>query len=269
MRSRRVAEIPWQWNTARGMRKRNLSLGRDKARVKRGSVAHHVIEFPDILRGGYSQMKTEQRFHTYVTGATITVMYFVLQHGTPLLAELNATFVQYLAPVAALLLSVGIYKTLASGLLKITRRWKFVKRWMLGASYINGTWVGKFSAEDGSLVYTVEHFEQDLSELKIRGQGQRADGSWFADWESEAANIDERAGKLTYIYTCQKQTPSNPFHGVCEFHFQRADAESRPTVIHGFSADLPDGRPTENNECQVSEDLLPFKEAFPIARQKA
>ena len=67
----------------------------------------------------------------------------------------------------------------------------------------------------------------------------------------------------------KKQELSNPFHGVCEFHFQRADAESRPTVINGFSADLPDGRPTKNNECQVSEALLPFEEAFPIARHKA
>jgi hypothetical protein len=55
-------------------------------------------------------MKAEQRFHTYVTGATITVMYFIVQHGAPLLSGLNPTFVQYLAPVAALLLSVGICK---------------------------------------------------------------------------------------------------------------------------------------------------------------
>jgi hypothetical protein len=216
-----------------------------------------------------SQMKAEQRFHTYVTAATITVMYFVIQHGAPVVSGLDPTFARFLAPLAALLLSVGIYKTLASSLLKITRRWKFIKRWMLGASYINGTWVGKFSAEHGAVVYTVEHFEQDLSGLNIRGQGQRADGTWYADWESEAANIDERAGKLTYIYTCQKHELSNPFHGVCEFHFQRADAESRPTAMHGFSADLPDGRPTKNNERQVSEDLLPYEEAFPIARQEA
>src|SRR5579871_2122294 len=105
-------------------------------------------------------MKAEQRFHSYVTGATVTVMFFVIQHGGPLLAGMNPLVGIFLAPVAALLLSVGIYKTLASVLLKITRRWKLVKRWMLGASYINGTWVGKFSAEDGSLVFTVEHFEQ-------------------------------------------------------------------------------------------------------------
>ena len=109
-----------------------------------------------------SQMKAEQRFHTYVTAATITVMYFVIQHGAPVVSGLDPTFARYLAPLAALLLSVGIYKTLASSLLKITRRWKFIKRWMLGASYINGTWVGKFSAEHGAVVLRKQLTNRDL-----------------------------------------------------------------------------------------------------------
>lgn len=214
-------------------------------------------------------MKAEQRFHTYVTGATITILYFVIQHGAPLLSRIDSALARYVTPVAALLLAVGIYKAIASALLGITRRWKFVKRWMLGASYVNGTWVGKFSAEDGSLVYTVEHFEQDLSGLQIRGQGQCADGTWYANWVSEAAAIDERVGKLTYIYTCQKRELSNRFQGVCTFDFERPDAESRPTAMNGSSADLPDGRPTRNYERQISELLLPFEQAFAIARQKA
>ena len=159
-----------------------------------------MISFRETLSEvTFCKMKAEQRFHSYVIGATISVMYFIIECGAPLISGMNPVIRQYLPPVTTLLLSVGIYKALAAGLLKVTRRWKFVKRWMLGASYINGTWVGKFCAEDGSLVYTVEHFEQDLAELNIRAHAQRPDGGWYADWESKAANIDERGGKLTYI----------------------------------------------------------------------
>jgi hypothetical protein len=131
-------------------------------------------------------MKAEQRFHSYVTGATITVMCFIIQHGAPALDRLAPKFAVYITPISALLLSAGIYKTFAEFMLRITRRWKVVKRHILGAAYVNGTWLGKFTAENGSLVYTVEHFEQDLSGLKIRGQGQQDDGTWYATWESDA-----------------------------------------------------------------------------------
>ena len=120
-------------------------------------------------------MKPEHRFHSYVTAATVTVMYFVIRKLLPLL-QLEPNVASYLEPVGALLLSVGIYKLLATMLLGFARKLKFVKRHLLGASYVNGTWIGKFKASDSSIVYTVEHFEQTLSSLKVRGQAFRASG---------------------------------------------------------------------------------------------
>jgi hypothetical protein len=89
------------------------------------------------------------------------------------------------------------------------------------------------------LVYTVEHFEQDLSGLNIRGQGQRADGSWYADWESEAANINEQAGKLTYIYTCQKTGTVEPISWCVRVSFsagrRREQTDGDQWILGGSS----------------------------------
>jgi hypothetical protein len=211
-------------------------------------------------------MKPEHRFHSYVTAITVTVMYFIIQKVLPLL-HLDPSVDVYLQPVATLLLSIAVYKLLATTLLGFARKLKFVKRHLLGASYVNGTWIGKFAASDSLFVYTVEHFEQSLSSLKIRGEAFRDSGEPYAQWNSESETIDEISGLLTYTYNCDKTSERGSFQGVCVFLFEREDETCGPTRIRGYSADLVDGVRTANRESKLSEDLLPFDEAFRVARQ--
>lgn len=201
-------------------------------------------------------MKPEHKFHSYVTAATVSAMYFVITDLLPLI-QLNSTLQPYAQWLGALLLSLGIYKALATTLLGTARTLKFVKRHLLGPSYVNGTWIGEFTKSDGSKVVTVEHFEQTLSSLKIRGRAYEPSGS-YAHWQSVAETIDEITGTLTYTYTCERD---GPLQGICVFQFDRKDETSGPTGIHGYSADLVDGIRTVNTETRLSEDLLPFDEA--------
>jgi hypothetical protein len=211
-------------------------------------------------------MKPEHRFHSYVTAATVTVMYFVIQKLLPLL-QFNPDVDMYLKPLGTLLLSIGVYKFLATLLLGFARRLKSVKRHLLGASYVNGTWVGKFKASDSSFVYTVEHFEQTLSSLKVRGQAFRESGESYAQWNSESETIDEHSGLLTYTYNCDKTSEKGSFQGVCVFQFERVDETCGPTRMRGYSADLVDGVRTENREVKHSEELVSFEEGLRAARQ--
>ena len=211
-------------------------------------------------------MKPEHRFHSYVIAATVTAMYFVMRHVVPLLNH-RTDLAPYLGPVATLLLSVGVYKLLATLLLASSKRLKRVKRHLLGPHYLNGTWVGKFQAADASTIYTVEHFEQTLSSLKIRGQAFTEDGQSYAYWNSLSETIDADAGLLTYTYNCDKNDDKGSFQGVCVFQFERADEGSPAVRMRGYSADLVDGKRTENREKKVSEDLLPFDEGLKIAQQ--
>jgi hypothetical protein len=191
-------------------------------------------------------------------------MYFVIQHLSPMIEGSTTPF---LKPTGALLLSVGVYKLLASLLLSTSRKIKFVKRHLLGATYVNGTWIGKFRLADESFVYTVEHFEQTLSSLKVRGQGFKGSGESYAQWTSVSETIDEVAGLLTYTYNCDKTNDKGSFQGVCVFQFERADETSGPSRIRGYSADLVDGVRTENIETKLSEDLVPFNTALLKARE--
>jgi hypothetical protein len=209
-------------------------------------------------------MKPEHKFHSYVTAATVTIMYFIIEHLSPLISGSAIPFAQ---PVGTLLLSVGVYKLLAGFLMSTTRKFKFVKRHILGASYVNGTWIGKFRLPDESFVYTIEHFEQTLSSLKIRGQGFRSSGESYAQWSSVSETIHAEAGLLTYTYGCDKTNDKSSFQGVCVFQFERKDETSGPTCIRGYSADLIDGVRSANIEIKLSEDLISFNEALNEARK--
>lgn len=210
-------------------------------------------------------MKPEHRFHSYVTAATVMVMYFALQKLMPLL-QAHPSADSYLKPIITLLLSVGVYKFFATFLLGLARKINFVKRHLLGASYLNGTWIGKFESPDASVVYTVEHFEQTLSSLKIRGQAFRESGAPYAQWTSEAETIDEISGILTYTYNCDRASDKGSFQGICVFQFERENETCAPVRMRGYSADLDDGIRTANSESKLCDSLLPFEESLLKAR---
>lgn len=210
-------------------------------------------------------MKPEHRFHSCVTAVTVVVMFYFIKYVVPLLS-FSPTVDEFVKPVVSLLTSVGIYKLLAVLLLLTAKNWKWVKRLLLGASYMNGTWIGKFQTSNGETIHTVEHFEQTLSSLKIRGQAFNADGSSYAYWNSVSETIDEVSGLLSYTYNCDKNSDKGSFQGVGVFHFERSDETRAPDKIRGYSADLVDGQRNENRESKVSEDLISFDAALLKAR---
>jgi hypothetical protein len=205
----------------------------------------------------------EHRFHAYVTAATIMLMLAMIKFAVPLLEQYEPV-VALLGSAVALLLSFGIYKSLAVLLMDRFRSWMWVKRRLLGSSFVNGTWIGEFQTEAGARILTVEHFEQDLASLMIRGEARYPNGTWYAEWHSVATAINQAEGRLNYVYQCRLATSRDSFDGICDFTFQRADNASAPTVLIGFSADLPDGKRTRNKERRYSEQLVEYDQVFQV-----
>ncbi|MBI6709799.1 hypothetical protein [Pseudomonas syringae] len=206
-------------------------------------------------------MSPEHKFHSHVTTATVLLMFYTIKYISPQLI-FSPEVDRYIQPVAIFISTVGIYKLIANMILSLANRWDWVKRWLLGAHYLGGTWVGSFKSASGETIRTVEHFEQSLSTLKIRGQAFDEHGESYALWHSVSENIDTNSGLLTYTYNCDKDSDKASFQGIGVFHFQRNDASSAPTIIRGYSADLSDGKRTDNEEKKCSDDLIAFKEAL-------
>jgi hypothetical protein len=210
-------------------------------------------------------MKPELRFHSYISAVVIVLMYFLVKYAAPAAGKLPLP-AQVITPFIGIILSLGVYRLMASVLLSFAKNWNWLKRHLLGPSYINGTWVGKYRLFDGSVARTVEHFEQNVGSLQIRGTAYLSNGAIHAQWSSVSATINETSGSIIYTYTCTTLSSNVTHQGLCDFQFQRENAESPPTVLVGYSADLTDGIRIANSEHKVSDKLIDSDQALRLQK---
>jgi hypothetical protein len=159
--------------------------------------------------------------------------------------------------------STAIYTTAAKLLVSLLEHLRWVKKLLLAKDDLQGTWIGMYTNAEEQRIYSVEHFEQDLERLVIKGKGFDRSGEVTGEWNSIASAIDSVSKKLIYAYTCDRYKESGQFQGVCVFSLERPNSTKRPMTIHGYSADLTkEVRKTENREVRIDDDFLDMKEAF-------
>ncbi len=222
-------------------------------------------------------MAAVQRLGIVVSTLTVAAMYAMLHYLLPALPSTPATISRYLpflsngqiaelsAALITVLAAVGTYKLLASILIRLADRWSLIKSAIFGASYLEGTWIGQFQTAGGPK-WTVEHFEQRLDEVVIRGWAESQDKSQYASWTSEAVSVDGGRGTLMYNYKCDLFGSKTSHQGIGVFQFERLAFWKAPFGITGYSADLVDGDRSENHEYKISNKLLTLEEAFERAR---
>lgn len=166
-----------------------------------------------------------------------------------------------------LTLSVGIFK-LASSLLNATIvHVCCVKKIVLGNEYMHGTWVGYFIGNNGEKRIYVEHFEQDLEHLTIRGTAYTENGDFFAQWQSEPAAIDQRKGRLVYTYMSDVIYKQETRQGLGVFQFIRTNLNQPPIELKGYVVDLDQGKRLKSEETKISDELLAPKDAIKTANE--
>jgi hypothetical protein len=214
-------------------------------------------------------MVPEIRFHTIVLAITVSIMFAALAFLLPHLRAVQASgqLVAVIGWLVALMASVGTYRSMAALIAKILRNNPWLKRLVLGAQYVHGTWVGFYMDPDQNLRLIVEYHQQDLSSLVVRGSAHSRDGKEQARWTSHAANIDPLTGTLIYAYNCEILTSKVSHQGIAVFDFQRVDATSPPDAIDGYSADLTDGVRTPSKEKKISEAFLKKDDALKRAME--
>jgi hypothetical protein len=224
-------------------------------------------------------MTAVQRLGISVSTLTVVVMYAILRYLLPALQNSPAAISRYLpflsnnqvtelsAVLVTALAAAGTYKLLASILLRWADRWSPIKSAIFGASYLEGTWIGQFQSGSGPKL-TVEHFEQKLSGIVIRGLAENEDASPYASWISDAVSVDRERGRLVYNYNCDLFGSKASHQGIGVFQFERLASWKAPFAIIGYAADLPNGDRSANHEYKISDKLLPTAEAFEQARKR-
>ena len=206
-------------------------------------------------------MSPAAKFNALLASATVFLMFLLVAYIAPKLevAGLNCPL---LLSIAALITSGGLYSLLALILRWLMGRCDFVRRLVLGAHYMHGTWVGWFEGHSKEHRYMVEHFIQDLDTLTITGRSFTETRKEHGFWESESATIDARKGRLVFTYKFDVLTQSSSLTGIHTSFFERQSVYKPPTRIAGFAHDLNDNTRIAIHSQKLSDRLVPWEEAL-------
>jgi hypothetical protein len=177
-----------------------------------------------------------------------------------------------LASSVGFLGSLGLYRVLAVALTVLANKWTWLLRLVLGPRFLRGTWIGRLRTKTGQPRLVVEHYDQTLSSLVIRGQSFLTSRELDATWYTHAAQIDEHSGVLYCFYSSNVLAKHYPVEGIGCLTFDRADSGMAPTGMSGYSIDSDAGLdlPEEKRNMikmiyerlsKESDDLITFDEA--------
>lgn len=178
-------------------------------------------------------MSPEIKFHSFVTSITTLLVFSVWSY---MLQQVNAHPV--ISVIAAGIFTLGIYRVINTIFLAVFRNFVPLKKFILGASYMEGTWVGFFVGHNGNIRFLVETFEQDLSLLKIRGRIYRDDFVYHGSHISTDASFDAINGRLSYSYDADSILNTHINAGLARFSLERKGREDAPHHMVGYSSDL-------------------------------
>jgi hypothetical protein len=212
-------------------------------------------------------MSPSAKFNAFLASTTVFVMFLVVLYGVPHLERLSTEY-PFAASLSGLVLSVGVYRLMSLGLRWLMERSTWVSRKVLGPHFVHGTWIGWFEGHTKEKRYMVEHFVQDLDSLVITGRSYDSAFREHGYWESEAASVDARKGKLIFTYKFDVLTRQSSLFGIHTSLWSRRSAHSAPEALSGFAHDLNDATRIAVHSQKLSDKLIEWGPALEEAARR-
>jgi hypothetical protein len=184
-------------------------------------------------------------------------MFLLVGWAAPRLEELGVNYPIALA-MSGLVLSAGVYRLLSLGVRWLMERSTRVSKLVLGPHFVHGTWVGWFNGHTGEKRYMIEHFSQDLDGLSITGRSFDINLKEHGYWESEAAAVDAKRGKLIFTYKFDVLTRQTSLFGIHTSLLARRTPYLPASALSGFAHDLNDATRIAVHSKKISDDLAPW-----------
>jgi len=131
-------------------------------------------------------MNAEQRVSRYVFGVTITLMAAAFVY-IPRFHEIEEHPLTGILVCA--LTGMGLFEALAKAVELAFTQVRFVKKRILGSSYLEGCWVGFYISASGQPRLVREFVRQDWSSVYVNGQAFNLDGAPHGQWHSVVAMV--------------------------------------------------------------------------------
>ncbi|PWF23956.1 hypothetical protein [Corticimicrobacter populi] len=199
-------------------------------------------------------MSPAAKFNALLCGLTVSLMFLLVAWASPRLAALGADNPIALS-ASGLVLSAGVYRLLTIGVRWVMERSTTAAKLVLGPHFVHGTWVGWFDGHSGERRYMVEHFSQDLDGLVITGRSFDINLKEHGYWESEAAVVDAKRGKLIFTYKFDVLTRQISLFGIHTSFLARQAPHLPAIALSGFAHDLNDATRIAVHSRKITEDL--------------
>jgi hypothetical protein len=166
------------------------------------------------------------------------------------------------------LISIATYKLLYSFLIFIFGRSRLFRMFLLHKLYLEGTWVGFYIGIGGKVRFIKEEFKQDLNGLIIKGTGFNENKQMHATWISDTTKIDDRLGKLIYMYEVYPVNENMTGYGVANFDLKEFNFLGISQRITGYTSDNHWGKRLKSIEVKISNrHNISDKDALVIAEK--
>lgn len=201
-------------------------------------------------------MKLQNKIGMLSVMITVALMYFALIKLLPLVEgypELKFS--------GTVILSVALYRLIASGIYFVLGRSLWLRKKALGEEFIEGTWVGRIRRDP--IEYTVEEYRYKNGVIEIEGRSFLENKTPRSHWNSTAVGLDTGNRKIFYAYECRTEGKDRPPEGVALFRLQWEN-KKLPSCdrLEGFAADLSDGKKDSNTEHKVSDEWIGFEKGL-------
>lgn len=200
----------------------------------------------------------DSRYHAFIVMITVGLMFAILLNIPQNIRSNNEIFIALIGAVS----SVGIYFTFSKILIFLLMRFNLVLKIFLGPYYIKGTWIGKIRTDTMKTNVFVEHYEQTLNSLVIRGYSFTMDGVEQGDWSTISAHIDTHEGALYCHYKTNIHKMVSQAEGVGRLQFDRKNKTTGPRGMSGYYIDThKDKKGYYEDMVKISDNLIPIEEA--------
>lgn len=188
-------------------------------------------------------MRPEIRFHSTIVVLTVAVMYLLVTRFAKQVGQTPQSLGLWLVLSAAS--SLGFYRALSIVLAWIIEHSSFAMRLVMGPYYLHGTWIGILWTKTRNPRIVVEHYDQSLTNLSIRGQSFKPNGELNATWYTHSAQIQPEKGLLHCFYGVNVLRKLYEVEGIGVLQFDRPSNGEGPRTMTGYGLDTDAGMELE------------------------
>jgi hypothetical protein len=171
---------------------------------------------------------------------------------------INNQFLQVaVAPLIGFISAFGFFSILASSIVYLLGKWRFLKKIIFSSTYFDGRWIGYYLSADGTPVVFFQIIEQSIDSIHITTEAYHLNKSYRCCWQSiSEVSIDSRKSSFSYLYDVDVIYKNEISRGLFTAHYyKKGRIIKTPCRIHGHAFNLTAPKKMRTHQVKESDKI--------------